>query len=65
MGRRNYLLISAVIFGLVAIVHLLRVLNGWPLVLGAWSVPMWGSWLGTVVPALLCVWALRLASAAR
>ena len=65
MGSRLYLLVSGVVFGLVAILHLLRVVNGWPLVLGTWSVPMWGSWLGTVVPALLCVWALRLASAAR
>ena len=56
------LIISGTIFGIVAILHLLRVANSWALVLGPWSAPMWVSWLGTLVPAVLCVWALRLAS---
>jgi hypothetical protein len=58
---RSYMVISGVIFGIVAIIHLLRVINGWALVLGQYSVPMWVSWLGAVVPALLCIWAFRLA----
>jgi len=62
MSTRVYLLISGIIFGLVAVAHLLRVVNRWELVLGPWSLPMWVSWLGTVVPALLCIWAFRLAS---
>ena len=61
MRPRAYLVISGTIFGTVAILHLLRVVNSWALVLGPWSAPMWVSWLGTLVPAVLCVWALRLA----
>jgi acyl-CoA reductase-like NAD-dependent aldehyde dehydrogenase len=60
MKARTYLIISGCIFGIVAILHLLRVVNGWTLVLGPWTVPMWVSWVGTIVPALLCGWAFRL-----
>ena len=62
MNSRAYLVISGTIFGIVAILHLLRVVNGWAVVVGPWSAPMWISWLGTLLPAALCVWALRLAS---
>jgi len=62
MNARTYLMISGVIFGLVAILHLIRVINGWAFLVGSWSVPMWASWLGTAVPAVLCLWAFRLAS---
>ena len=58
---RGYLLTSGIIFGLVAVLHLLRVVNGWPFQVGPWSVPMWSSWLGVLVPAVLCGWAFRLA----
>jgi len=62
MNSRTYLVISGTVFGIVAVLHLLRVVNGWAMVLGPWSVPIWVSWLGTLVPAVLCVWAFRLAS---
>jgi hypothetical protein len=65
MNSRAYLVISGTIFGIVAIFHLLRVVNSWAVVVGPWSAPMWVSWLGTLVPAILCVWALRLASPKR
>ncbi len=61
MSSRAYLVISGVIFGIVAVLHLLRLVNGWALELGPWSAPIWLSWLGAVVPALLCIWAFRLA----
>jgi len=62
MNHRGYSLVSGTIFGIVAILHLLRVVNDWPLALGPWSAPMWVSWFGTLVPAILCIWAYRLAS---
>jgi len=61
MNVRPYLLISGVAFCLVAILHLLRVLNGWELQYGPWAVPMWVSWGGAVFPGILSVWAFRLA----
>ena len=62
MNARVYLVVSGVVFGIVAILHLVRVMNSWAFQLGPWSIPMWVSWLGTFGPAVLCLWALRLAS---
>ena len=65
MNPRPYLYLSGSVFGLVALGHLLRVLNAWPLTCGPWQVPMALSWLGTLGPALLCAWAWTLARRAR
>jgi hypothetical protein len=62
MNARTFLLVSGVVFCGVALLHLLRVINGWELQFGPWSVPMWVSWGGTVGPGVLCVWAFRLAA---
>ena len=58
---KQYCLISAVIFGVVAVLHLLRVVNGWSFVIGPLDVPTWLSGGGAVVAAALCVTGLRLA----
>ena len=39
----GYLITSALIFAAVAILHLLRLINGWDFVLGSWSIPRWVS----------------------
>ena len=62
MSYRPYLAASGTIFGIVAVFHLLRVVNGWEVAVGPWSVPMGVSWFGTFVPAGLCAWAFRLVS---
>ena len=53
MDRRRYLLISSCIFGLVAAMHLFRVIGGLSLTLGSWTLPMWASMLACVVLGLL------------
>jgi hypothetical protein len=45
-------------------VHLARIVMGWPVMIGAWSVPMWVSWLGLVVTAALAYFGFRLAKEA-
>lgn len=62
MNERSYLRTSGTIFGVVALFHLMRVVNGWAFQAGPWAVPPWFSWMGTIFPAFLCVWAFRLAS---
>ena len=52
MNRRSYFLVTAVVFSVVGLVHLLRIVLGWDAVIGGWSVPMWLSWLGLVVSAV-------------
>jgi hypothetical protein len=53
MSRRAYLLVSAVIFSLVALLHLARIVFGWSAVIGNCSVPMWLSWVGLIVAGAL------------
>ena len=62
MNQKPYLLLSAVIFGLVGIMHLLRAVNGWAFQVGTWSVPVAGSWVAAVVALGLCITGFRLAT---
>ena len=52
----SYIAISALIFVIVAFVHLARLLKNWPVQVGSYSVPMLVSWVGLPVSALLAFW---------
>lgn len=65
MQTQPYLLVSGLFFGVVALLHLLRIINQWAFELGPYSLPMFFSWFGVVGPALLCLWAFRLALGGR
>ncbi|WP_404790253.1 hypothetical protein [Altericista sp. CCNU0014] len=60
MNGKTYLLISAAIFALIAILHIVRLVNRWSILIGSFTVPLWGSWLGFILAAALSVWAFRL-----
>ena len=53
MNRKSYFLITAIVFAVVGLVHLLRIILGWEAAIGGWTVPMWVSWLGLIVGAVL------------
>jgi hypothetical protein len=57
---RTYLVVSGLLFGAVALLHLLRLIYGWPAAVGTMSMPLWGSALGLVVAGGLCLWAFAL-----
>ena len=57
---RAYLRISGTLFGLIALGHLLRLLEHWPVDLAGYVVPLWVSWIGVILPGGLSIWALRL-----
>jgi len=57
-----YLIVSAVIFGLVAIIHLARAINDWAFIVGPAMIPISASWIGFVITGVLCLWAVRIAS---
>ena len=48
--------VTALIFAIVAIVHLLRLVKGWSVQIGPHSIAMSVSWLGLVVSGLLAIW---------
>ena len=49
MGQRTFTVTASAIFGIVALLHVLRIFFGWPAVIGGWTVPMWLSWIGLIV----------------
>ncbi|MSQ50236.1 MAG: hypothetical protein EXR30_07575 [Betaproteobacteria bacterium] len=57
---RAYLKISGVVFGVIALLHLVRLLLGWPAQIASWVVPLWLSWLAFFATGVLSVWAFRL-----
>ena len=60
MPRRAYLLVTAVIFSLIALLHLVRIIIGWSVMLASWSVPMWLSWVALIVTGALAYFGFTL-----
>jgi hypothetical protein len=57
--RDTYRLVSGVVFGIVAILQLVRAISEWPVQIGPYAVPVAFSWVAFVVAGALCVWAFR------
>ncbi len=53
MFVRSFAIVASVIFGLVALMHLVRVLGQWPISIDGWNVPMGLSYVGVLVFGLL------------
>jgi len=45
--------LAIILFSLVALTHLLRILNSMPITVGDWDVPQWVSLIGILVPGLI------------
>jgi hypothetical protein len=65
MTVRSYITTSSLIFLLVAIVHLLRLVLQWDVVIGGWSFPSWASIVAIVVACLLSFAGFRLVQTQR
>ena len=61
MTEKMFATIGTVIFALVALLHLLRLVMGWSIVIESWTVPMWLSWVGLVLAGGLAYFGTRLA----
>ncbi len=57
--RSKYVVVSGVLFGILAVAQAVRALNQWPVHVGGFDVPVWVSWVAVVVAGSLCVWAFR------
>ena len=51
-----YAAVSALIFALAALAHLVRIVNRWAVQIGPLSVSMSVSWVGLVVAILIAIW---------
>ena len=55
----KYVVVSGVLFGVIAVLQAVRALNQWPVYVAGFNVPVWASWVAMVVAGSLCVWAFR------
>jgi hypothetical protein len=60
MNTKSFVIVSTLIFALVAIMHLLRLTLGWSVMLGMTSVPLWVSVLAVLIFAAIAIWGLTL-----
>ncbi|HAE70528.1 MAG TPA: hypothetical protein DCG46_02895 [Gammaproteobacteria bacterium] len=56
---KNYIAISGSIFAIVAFAHLLRIIDGWEVIVNGQAVPMTISYMAFVATGMLAVWAFR------
>ena len=59
MDGKTYFLVAGIIFTLVALFHLLRVFEDWPVMIADWSAPKWVSWIALIVAGGLAIFGFR------
>ena len=65
MDQRTYNILTAALFLIVAVLHLLRIIFGWPAGIGGLDIPLWASWLALIVSGGLAYFGFRLGAGAR
>ncbi len=60
MRQQTFTLWAGVVFSVVTLVHLARIIQGWSVSIGGWSVPMWCSYVAVVVAGYLALHGLKL-----
>ena len=55
----KYVLVTGVLFGVIAVLQAVRALNQWPVHVAGIDVPVWASWVAMIVAGGLCAWAFR------
>ena len=61
--QRNYAVVSASVFALVAVIQIVRAASGWPVQIGPYAIPVAASWVLALVAVALAVWGFRTAGA--
>ena len=61
MTTKGYLLATAVLFSVIAVLHVLRIVYRWPVSIDGWSPDLWVSWAGVVLAGFLAWQGFRLA----
>jgi hypothetical protein len=60
MKMKVYVAVSALIFVLVSLGHLVRLMEDWPVQVGPFSLPVWASAIALLVSAGVAGWGLSL-----
>jgi len=59
MRNNAYPLVSGIVFGIVAVLQLIRAVNQWPVHIASFAAPVWVSWIAAAITGGLCFWAFR------
>ena len=49
MDAKSYSRVAAIIFAIIAILQLVRAISGWEVTVNGTAIPLWASWLASVV----------------
>jgi hypothetical protein len=49
MQKNTYIAVSACIFLIVGIIHVIRAVGGWDIIIGSVDIPGWLSWIACIV----------------
>jgi len=55
MKHGAFLLVTSAIFALIALLHALRLVYGWNVTIGEWTVPVWVSAVGFLIAGYLAL----------
>jgi hypothetical protein len=53
MKQGSFLLVTSSFFALIALLHVLRLIYGWNVTIGEWTVPVWVSAVGFLIAGYL------------
>jgi len=59
-SKTTGLRVSGLIFGIVALIHLSRLITGAAVLINDWPLPFWVNWMGLAGTSVLCIWLWRL-----
>ena len=65
MKQGTFLLVTSSLFALIALLHALRLIYGWNVTIGEWTVPVWGSAVGFLIAGYLAYQGFQLRSRQR
>ena len=57
--RDRYLLVSGIVFGVVALIQAIRIIDQWPVQIGPYAIPVWFSWVAVLGATALSIWAFK------
>jgi uncharacterized membrane protein YozB (DUF420 family) len=55
MKQGAFLVVTSLIFALIALLHALRLFYGWKVTMGEWTVPVWVSAVGFLIAGYLAI----------
>ena len=55
-----YVAVSALLYAILAVMHLVRIIDRWSVVIGPYNISMNVSWAALVVAGLIAIWGFTL-----